>query len=152
MLSMYQLRNIYEGASEPQRTQFLQTLGKLSCAVVGTLARKPSGLIMRDALFCQRCDSDQHEMDHPSEKEMTGYEDLWNILNFILPRLSRAPGPRIAAMVALRRILMHFPNPNHMHLSSSASGEFCLHSIRSSIRELRVATGYIPGAVYMEMI
>jgi serine/threonine-protein kinase ATR len=39
-----------------------------------------------------------------------------------------------------------------MHLSSSASGEFCLQSIRSSIRELRVATGYIPGAVYMEMI
>lgn len=152
MLSMCQHRNKYEGASEPERAQFLQTLGKLSCAVAGTLVRKPSGLITRDAFFCQRCDSDQHEMDHPSEKEMTDYEDLWNILNFILPRLSRTPSPRIAAMVALRRILMHSPNLNHMHLSSSSSGEFCLHSIRSSIRELRVATGYIPGAVYMEII
>lgn len=152
MLSMYQHRNIYDGASEPERTQFLHTLGKLSCAVVGTLARKPSRLIMRDALFCRICDSDQHEMDHPSEEEMTGYEDLWNILNFILPRLSRTPGPRIAAMIALRRILMHSPNLNHLHLSSSASGEFCLHSIRSSIRELRVATGYIHGAVYVELI
>lgn len=149
---MYPHRNLYEGASEPQRTQFLQSFSKLSCAVVGTLVRKPSGLITRAALFCQRCDSDQHKVDNPSEKEMTGYEDLWNILNFILPRLSRTPGPRIAAMVALRRILMHSPNLNHTHLSSSASGEFCLHSIRSSIRELRVATGYVSRAVYMEMI
>jgi serine/threonine-protein kinase ATR len=82
-------------------------------------------------------------MDTIPEKEIAGYEDLWKILNFVLPRLSRTPGPRIAAMVALRRILMHSPNLTHMHLSSSASGEFCLHSLRSSIRELRVATGYV---------
>lgn len=141
---MFQHRNLYEGASEPQRTQFLQVLGKLSCAVVGTLERKSSDLITSDTLFCPRCDSDQHEMDNIPEKEIAGYEELWTILNFVLPRLSRTPGPRIAAMVTLRRILMHSPNLTHMHLSSSASGEFCLHSLRSSIRELRVATGYVP--------
>ncbi|CEJ55236.1 Putative UVSB PI-3 kinase [Penicillium brasilianum] len=136
------VQNLYEGASDPQRTQFLQVLGKLSCAVVGTLERKSSDLITSDTLFCTRCDSDQREIDTIPEKEIAGYEDLWKILNFVLPRLSRTPGPRIAAMVALRRILMHSPNLTHMHLSSSASGEFCLHSLRSSIRELRVATGH----------
>ncbi|GLI80066.1 serine/threonine-protein kinase M1 [Penicillium ochrochloron] len=136
------VQNLYEGASEPQRTQFLQVLGKLPCAVVGTLVRKPSGLITSDTLFCERCDSDQHELGSIPEGDIAGYEDLWTILKFVLPRLSRTPGPRIAAMVALRRILVHSPNLNHMHLSSSTPGEFCLHSLRSSIRELRVATGH----------
>jgi serine/threonine-protein kinase ATR len=141
-------RNLYEGASEPQRTQFLQVLSKLPCAVVGTLMRKPSGLISSDTLFCHKCDSDQHDLGHFPEGEIADYEDLWTILNFVLPRLSRTPGPRISAMVALRRILMHSPNLNHMHLSSSTPGEFCLHSLRSSIRELRVATGYVPNIAY----
>lgn len=116
--------------------------------MVGTLVRKPSGLITSDSLFCERCDSDQHELGSILEGDIAGYEDLWTILNFVLPRLSRTPGPRIAAMVALRRILMHSPNLNHMHLSSSTPGEFCLHSLRSSIRELRVATGYVPNTAY----
>lgn len=145
MLRDFYNRKLYEGASEPQRTQFLQVLGKLPCAVVGTLVRKPSGLITTDILFCEGCDSDQHELGNIPEGEIAGYEDLWTILNSVLPRLSRTPGPRIAAMVALRRILMHSPNLNHVHLSSSTPGEFCLHSLRSSIRELRVATGYVPS-------
>lgn len=46
-------------------------------------------------------------------------------------------------MVALKRALVHSPSSHQMQLSSSTPGEFCIHSLRSSIRELRLATGYV---------
>lgn len=116
-------------------------MGKIPCALTGNLVSKPSEVIVRDTFFCQTCDGDQQQ--HTSEKDPDGFEILWEMMNSLLPKLTRAPGPRIAAMVSMRRILMHSSSLKQMHLSSSAPGEFCLHSLRSSIRELRVATGYV---------
>lgn len=112
--------------------------------MVGVLAQKPSQVAERETLFCKECDLEQQKKGETHESDKGAFGELWAIFNFILPKLTRTPGPRIAAMVTLRRILMHSPNLDQMHLSSSTSGEFCLHSLRSSIRELRVATGYAP--------
>jgi serine/threonine-protein kinase ATR len=136
-------RSSYEGLSESKRTELLDILGKICCATAEKLLRKPSAVIKRDTLFCQTCDTDQYQNDRSGNEEHSEFEEIWSLFNFILPRLKRAPGPRISAMVALRRILMHAPNSNQMHISNSASGEFCLHSLRSSIRELRIATGCV---------
>ena len=137
-------RTSYEELSESKKTELLDILGKICCATTEKLLRKPSDIIKRETLFCQICDTDHHQNDRAENEEHPGFEEIWSLFNFILPRLTRTPGPRISAMVALRRILMHAPNSNQMHISNSASGEFCLHSLRSSIRELRVATGCVP--------
>lgn len=137
-------RTSYDELSEFKKTELLDNLGKICCATAGKLLRKPSDVIKRDTLFCQTCDTDQYQNDRAGNEEHPGFEEIWSLFNFILPKLTRPPGPRISAMVALRRILMHAPNSNQMHISNSASGEFCLHSLRSSIRELRVATGCVP--------
>ncbi|KAG0156529.1 hypothetical protein PDIDSM_3708 [Penicillium digitatum] len=136
------IQTSYDELSENKKTELLDILGKICCATAGKLMRKPSGVIKRDTLFCQTCDTDQYQIDRAGNEEHSGFEEIWSLFNFILPRLTRPPGPRISAMVTLRRILMHAPNSNQKHISNSASGEFCLHSLRSSIRELRIATGH----------
>lgn len=137
-------RASYEELSESKKTELLDILGKICCATAGQLLRKSSHVIKRDTLLCQTCDMGQYQNGHAGNEEHSGFEEIWSLFNFILPRLTRTPGPRISAMIALRRILMHAPNSNQMHIPNSDFGEFCLHSLRSSIRELRVATGCVP--------
>lgn len=135
-------RRSFENLREPQKSEVLGIIGKMPCAAAAQLAHKPSEVIARETLFCQTCNGEQHQFESTSEDKSPQIEELWTIFNFILPRLSRTPGPRIAAMVALRRLLVHSPSSDRLHLSMSPPGEFCLHSLRSSIRELRVATAY----------
>jgi serine/threonine-protein kinase ATR len=135
------IQKSHEGLSDPQKIETLDILGKIACAIARKLRRLPSDIIERDTLFCQTCDTDTGP-SNDADSDCSEYGEIWTVFNFILPKLTRTPGPRISAMVSLRRILMHAPNSNQMHLSTSASGEFCLHSLRSSIRELRIATGH----------
>ncbi|KAL2005952.1 hypothetical protein VTN00DRAFT_10445 [Thermoascus crustaceus] len=60
----------------------------------------------------------------------------------ILPKLTRASAPRIASIVALRGILVHEPDCSQLRLTSSVFGERCLHSLWSSVRELRTVAGH----------
>ncbi|KAJ5778568.1 hypothetical protein N7520_001814 [Penicillium odoratum] len=136
------LEGSYDGLPEHERSEVLASIGQLSCAITGNLEQKASNFLGRDTILCKRCDLETHNSGNGIEKNMTEFEELWAIFNSILPKLTRTSGPRIAAMVALRRILMHSPFLDQMHLSSSASGQFCLHALRSSNRELRVATGH----------
>ncbi|KAJ5143080.1 uncharacterized protein N7515_001867 [Penicillium bovifimosum] len=136
------IQTSYDGLSDPQKIELLDMLGKSCCAVARKLLPKPSEVRKRQTLVCEICDVEQYQPDHMGNFEESGFEDLWSIFNLILPKLTRTPGPRISAMIALRRILTHAPNSDQMHISTSAAGEFCLHSLRSSIRELRIATGH----------
>ncbi|KAJ5935678.1 hypothetical protein N7466_005225 [Penicillium verhagenii] len=136
------LESSFDELSEPQKSDLLAIIGQLSCTITGNLKQKLSDVVGRDTVFCETCDSEPHTPETENEKDKIEFEELWTVFNSILPKLTRTPGPRIAAMVSLRRILMHSPCLDQMHLSSSASGEFCLHSLRSSNRELRVATSH----------
>ncbi|CAG8024016.1 unnamed protein product [Penicillium olsonii] len=136
------IQTSYETLSDSQKNEVLDSLGRIACAATGKLLKHSSEVIVRDTLICQTCDVEQPVYEHSDQGQYPVFEDIWFLLNFILPRLTRIPGPRISAMVALRRILMHAPNSSQMHISTSAAGEFCLHSLRSSIRELRIATGH----------
>ena len=49
--------------------------------------------------------------------------------------------PRIAAMLAVRRLLCHSTGIDQLDLSRSVLGQWCLQSLRSSLRDLRVAAG-----------
>lgn len=44
-------------------------------------------------------------------------------------------------MIALRRLVVHCENPQFINLETSAPGQWCLQSLNSSIRELRIASG-----------
>lgn len=129
---------------EADKCELLDTLSRIPCAIAGSLqkrfARCPSETGM---LLCEVCDSEDRGNDVSSDVLCSNFDSLREVLVSILPQLSRASGPRIAAMIALRRLLMHDSGSSRMQLASSVFGEFCLNSLRSSIRELRVVTGYV---------
>lgn len=127
---------------EQLQCELLGLLGNISCAMAGGLSKK-SHLGSKDVYICSVCDVDPPELDSRSNWRCSGTDELYKILAHIIPRLTRAPRLRISSMITLRRILAHSSGSLDLRLSSSFFGEFCLHSLRSSIRELRVATGYI---------
>ncbi|CAG8977250.1 hypothetical protein HYALB_00009347 [Hymenoscyphus albidus] len=49
--------------------------------------------------------------------------------------------PRVMAMFALRRFTVHFEDLEFFDLEKSPLGQWCLQSLRSSIRELRITAG-----------
>ena len=57
-------------------------------------------------------------------------------------KLQRMTKPRIHAMLAIRRFLVHRQLSDHLDLKISGIGQFCLKSLHSSIREIRIVTGF----------
>lgn len=115
----------------------------MACSMAGNHFTRPVGAITQDIPLCQACDSEDFKDDSVPQWRCSDFDELWHIFAYILPNLTRAPGLRITTMIAMRRALVHAPNSSQMQLVSSVFGEFCLHSLRSSMRELRVITGYI---------
>jgi serine/threonine-protein kinase ATR len=60
---------------------------------------------------------------------------------FNSPSFQQSRRCRVIAMFALRRFALHFSNAELIDLETSRLGQWCLTSLRSSIRELRVAAG-----------
>lgn len=65
----------------------------------------------------------------------------------ILEKLVKSPGfrdsrrPRVYAMARLQRMLRHTVLPEFRDLGQSILGQWCVQSLRSSIRELRIGAG-----------
>lgn len=60
-----------------------------------------------------------------------------------LPSLAESRRPRVAAMMALRRVILHCDDAELLNLETSGLGQWCLQSLNSSVRELRIAAGRV---------
>ncbi|PSR90721.1 phosphatidylinositol 3 [Coniella lustricola] len=58
-----------------------------------------------------------------------------------LPSFRESRRPRVVAMIALRRLILHCRDAQTLDLEQSALGQWCLQSLQSSLRELRIAAG-----------
>ncbi len=92
---------------------------------------------------CHLCDGESiglvaaATLDSPELEE--AFSAITNIIK--LPRTQKERRPRVAAMMALRRLLTHTGNAEHLNLATSSYGQWCLQALRSSVRELRIAAG-----------
>ncbi len=93
--------------------------------------------------LCHICD-DGLQSHTQSDAQMNEIDVLFQVLAFIVPKISRSSTIRVTTMAALKRILIHTSSPIHLQLSGSIFGDFLLGSLRSSVRELRVIAGYAP--------
>lgn len=134
--------NSLTGLPDYEKCELLSCLGRLSCAMTGSFSKRTSVGLSEDILLCYVCDRKDPRTRASSFPQVDDFESLWKVFANILPRLPRVPMVRITAVTALRRTLVHAPTSSQMHLASSSFGEFCLHSLRSSVREVRIATGY----------
>ncbi|KAH8711053.1 Protein kinase rad3 [Beauveria bassiana] len=82
-------------------------------------------------------------------RENVQAHDIKTIIRSIFAELSHRSNflesrrPRVAAMLALRRVLLHCEDATALNLETSALGQWCLQSLNSSIRELRIAAGRV---------
>ncbi|KAF5250172.1 hypothetical protein FANTH_4592 [Fusarium anthophilum] len=60
-----------------------------------------------------------------------------------LPALAESRRPRVAAMLAVRRVILHCEDTELLNLETSGIGQWCLQSLNSSMRELRIAAGRV---------
>lgn len=60
-----------------------------------------------------------------------------------LPALAESRRPRVAAMLAIRRVILHCEDTELLNLETSGIGQWCLQSLNSSLRELRIAAGRV---------
>ncbi|KAE8348829.1 protein kinase [Aspergillus coremiiformis] len=130
--------NTFASLDEKKKCDFLSTLGKIPCAMAGRLEGL-GDIVPNVTLLCHICDN---ENALGLSKECPNSDELWKVLAYIIPRLTRTSSLRIIAMATLKRTSLHMSNSSYAQLTSSVFGEFYLHSLHSSIRELRIATAH----------
>lgn len=125
-------------------------IGRLACASVGTLCETFQNED-KNSLFekCLVCDIESREgakdQSLPATWDGPDSEDVFaTIASLIkLPKAQKYRRPRVAATLALKRLLSHTANVNHLDLTSSSFGQWCLQALHSSVRELRIAAGSV---------
>ncbi len=137
-------RDCYLNLSENDQCSFYSLAGRLACAGARTLSSpspSSSGQMLRN--HCSVCDHQSKNAGKIMEWEVADSEALLSTMANLLqlPQMQKQRRTRVAAMLALKRILTHCGNFNHLDLATSVFGQWCLQALRSSMRDLRIAAG-----------
>lgn len=124
--------------NDKQRVDLIYRLGILSCAL--------DGEDWSNCSFCHR--SRTRPIENPYPEVITMLSELFTELAQIDAFLE-SRRPRVAAMIVIRSIISHTRSPNVLDVEKSGLGRWCLFSLRSSIRELRVSARYVIVLNYM---
>lgn len=127
------------------RCKSIEYLGHIPCASSGslTVVRAQNGTILSSK--CSMCENRQQEIHGAGPSNPTANREA--ILTF--SKLIKSPAfldsrrPRVLAMITLRKFAVHFQDDEFIDLEISSLGQWCLQSLQSSIRELRIAAGYV---------
>ncbi len=134
----------YPRLSEEGQCLLFDLLGRLACASAGN--GDASLFRFRGAKRhgkCAFCDADARTRSSPVAWEGIESEEMLTLVAnlFRLPKIQKSRQPRVAAVMALGRLISHTANPDNLSLTSSPFGQWCLQSLHSSLRELRIAAG-----------
>ncbi|EFR05531.1 kinase rad3 [Nannizzia gypsea CBS 118893] len=119
----------------------ITNMGRLACVWTKSLSGEEYGNIAGQTYTCKVCDCETEKGHTKKPISSLQFGHLRNIFAGILPRVKDSGSCRIAAMVAIRNIINHDLHDDEDRLDISPFGEYCLQSLKSSIRELRVAAG-----------
>ncbi|EEP77729.1 hypothetical protein UREG_02578 [Uncinocarpus reesii 1704] len=126
--------------STAEKGNTLLLLGRLACSWSGGLILEERTAISDTVYGCRVCDTDEWKTKD-TFCEQSKFDRLRAMVVSLIPALHGSAECRIAGMLALRRLLIHDPKSEDVQLGTGPYGEFCLQSLRSSIRELRIAAG-----------
>ena len=131
---------IPKGLSLEDISAAFSIIGKIPCLYGGTATLVPK--------VCPACDGNMRELSALSYMDEMRCEELMIIVVKLLdlPQVPSSDRPRITAMTAIRHLCMHTQTAKHLDLSVSPLGQWCLHALGSSLRELRLAAGYGSGS------
>jgi len=141
-------RDCYATLSEEDQCSAFHLIGLLACAGAGTLESKhASNRGARDGT-CSLCDAGSVvRLIRAIWDDNRSEEIFLTVLNLLKgSHVQRSTKPRVAAMVSLRKLIMHTENVAYLDLAQSYLGQWCLQSLRSSLRELRISAGFVCDA------
>lgn len=92
---------------------------------------------------CSLCSAKGNQESPPAPRDGTVQSLVARIFAKLtsLPSFRESRRPRIIAMIALRRIILHSNDPEILDIERSVLGQWSLQAIQSSLRELRIAAG-----------
>ncbi|PHH65261.1 hypothetical protein CDD81_3120 [Ophiocordyceps australis] len=139
----------FEKATEQQQCDAIELLSRLCCAADESMSTSDS-INSQYATLCAICD-DENSTAQKLDSNAVKAEARMIFTKLIqTPSFLQSKRPRVIAMLALRRLVLHCESQSFLdldkrgsgdHMESSA-GHWCLQSlIKSSVRELRVAAG-----------
>lgn len=143
--------SVFNGCSE----QFLQLseddhvrafgiIGQIACTK-GQRVTDPSILSYKELqqFRCAVCDVSMCPRRSINEYELSDAEELFNAIAnlYQLAQKAKLGRPRVAALMAMKRLLSHSGNLVHLDISHSSIGRWCLQGLKSSTRDLRIAAG-----------
>lgn len=128
---------------EEDQCHLIDLVCRIPCAADHTLKLGRSGQSALPAFLCSFC-SEAKLTDLPvaprlEQLHAIGISVFDNIIK--RPSFLESRRLRVSAMIALRRLAKHSTNTELWDLEKSGPGQWCLQSLQSSIRELRIAAG-----------
>lgn len=87
---------------------------------------------------CERCDEDSKAATGRGDLLTSSCEELLKTLLVLIQNISRQSTARVVAMSALRRVIMHTESTSDLALAQTPAGDWCLQSLKSSSRDLRL--------------
>ncbi|KAF8469032.1 hypothetical protein BDZ91DRAFT_776018 [Kalaharituber pfeilii] len=136
--------NGFNKITERDRFIPVRMFGLIACALAGTLEKGTSKANFETwgPYYCSFCDCDEVRVDscRITVETNSSYELFTTLENLIkLDEFRASPQARIWGMMSLRRLLNHTGESAYLDIESSALGQWCLQTLNSSMRELRIA-------------
>ncbi|UKZ81191.1 hypothetical protein TrVFT333_008963 [Trichoderma virens FT-333] len=131
----------YEKCNQSNQSLALDLLSRICCVVDNNTRMKGSLDSISAPITCPICDESASSAPKISSHNAKG--EARQIFSKVvrLPSFSESRRPRIAAMITLRRLILHCEDAAFLNLETSGPGQWCLQSLNSSIRELRISAG-----------
>ena len=130
--------------SEEEQCSLYTAIGQVACASTQAVPKTSTGKGGRP-VHGKCCICDMETRYDSVSAPGSGLEQAFSaIVNLIkLPKTQKLRRPRVAAMLASKRLLSHTANEEHLDLTTSTFGQWCLQALHSSMRELRIAAGSV---------
>ena len=137
--------------NEDEQCRLIDLVSRMPCVADFTLTLRKTEPAAPAYFKCSFC-AETTPVDLPrSSQEQVKTAGISIFSSLIkLPTFLESRRPRVFAMVALRRIAKHSTYREFWDLERPGPGQWCLQSLRSSIRELRIAAGRALSAFISE--
>ncbi|KAL8790467.1 MAG: hypothetical protein Q9213_000619 [Squamulea squamosa] len=136
--------DLFPDLDEANQCTLFFLLGRVACAEAKLLTSTPTTSVQKlTESKCSICDNLLPWKSQALPVANADSNDLITVLANItkLPQVHRLGKPRVAAMLATQRALIHCKEQAHLDLTASVLGQCCLQALRSSSRDLRIAAG-----------
>lgn len=143
---------MYLARSEAERCDLLLAFGKMACAGSKCLKTASPEDGRWQNLPCRICD-DRRSTRRDESTYWNGHdcdEDWKDAIAALLSILEiqefqKSSKPRVLMALTIRRVYNHLSDPERLDLEFCTLGQWLIASLNRSLRELRIAAGYVTG-------